>query len=143
MRAAGREGAAGKALADRRRRSRYRRQRSVHRAVYAGRAGEQAARIGMGGRGEQVGGGAMFDDAAAVHDGYLVADAGHHAQIVGNQDDGGLGMLLQLGELLDDRGLDRHVERSEEHTSELQSLMSISYAVFCLKKKKIKNTREQ
>src|SRR3546814_4062355 len=28
--------------------------------------------------------------------------------------------------------------RSEEHTSELQSLMSISYAVFCLKKKKVK-----
>src|SRR3546814_8728374 len=30
-------------------------------------------------------------------------------------------------------------ERSEEHTSELQSLMRISYAVFCLKKKKKKN----
>src|SRR3546814_2617476 len=30
--------------------------------------------------------------------------------------------------------------RSEEHTSELQSLMRISYAVFCLKKKKIYNT---
>src|SRR3546814_999774 len=30
----------------------------------------------------------------------------------------------------------RAVERSEEHTSELQSLMRISYAVFCLKKKK-------
>src|SRR3546814_2265279 len=29
--------------------------------------------------------------------------------------------------------------RSEEHTSELQSLMRISYAVFCLKKKKISN----
>src|SRR3546814_3604916 len=29
----------------------------------------------------------------------------------------------------------RAVERSEEHTSELQSLMRISYAVFCLKKK--------
>src|SRR3546814_1108196 len=29
--------------------------------------------------------------------------------------------------------------RSEEHTSELQSLMCISYAVFCLKKKKITN----
>src|SRR3546814_4555521 len=28
-------------------------------------------------------------------------------------------------------------ERSEEHTSELQSLMRISYAVFCLKKKKL------
>src|SRR3546814_3611584 len=30
-------------------------------------------------------------------------------------------------------------ERSEEHTSELQSLMRISYAVFCLKKKKTTN----
>src|SRR3546814_4097945 len=30
--------------------------------------------------------------------------------------------------------------RSEEHTSELQSLMRISYAVFCLKKKKKKQT---
>src|SRR3546814_4890524 len=29
----------------------------------------------------------------------------------------------------------RHFERSEEHTSELQSLMRISYAVFCWKKK--------
>src|SRR3546814_8619542 len=32
----------------------------------------------------------------------------------------------------------RHGTRSEEHTSELQSLMRISYAVFCLKKKKRK-----
>src|SRR3546814_5875459 len=31
--------------------------------------------------------------------------------------------------------------RSEEHTSELQSLMRISYAVFCLKKKKKKQTK--
>src|SRR3546814_9183992 len=39
------------------------------------------------------------------------------------------------------------VARSEEHTSELQSLMRISYAVFCLKKKKeykkIQNTTNQ
>src|SRR3546814_2152986 len=34
-----------------------------------------------------------------------------------------------------DAGL-HFLERSEEHTSELQSLMRISYAVFCLKKKK-------
>src|SRR3546814_8177022 len=33
----------------------------------------------------------------------------------------------------------RHLGRSEEHTSELQSLMRISYAVFCLKKKKTQN----
>src|SRR3546814_4129494 len=39
-------------------------------------------------------------------------------------------------ELLDGR-------RSEEHTSELQSLMRISYAVFCLKKKKMNNTNHE
>src|SRR3546814_10734620 len=33
------------------------------------------------------------------------------------------------------------VVRSEEHTSELQSLMRISYAVFCLKKKKQNNNK--
>src|SRR3546814_3401078 len=51
------------------------------------------------------------------------------------------GVPEQLDELVlwatekvpDDRPLDA---RSEEHTSELQSLMRISYAVFCLKKKK-------
>src|SRR3546814_7329597 len=35
-----------------------------------------------------------------------------------------------------------HVVRSEEHTSELQSLMRISYAVFCLKKKTTKRTTQ-
>src|SRR3546814_8401738 len=34
-------------------------------------------------------------------------------------------------------------ERSEEHTSELQSLMRISYAVFCLKKKKTKKQKHE
>src|SRR3546814_2919076 len=46
---------------------------------------------------------------------------------------------------LDRRGLARagHEDRSEEHTSELQSLMRISYAVFCLKKKKKQNTKRK
>src|SRR3546814_5449271 len=38
-------------------------------------------------------------------------------------------------------GADVELDRSEEHTSELQSLMRISYAVFCLKKKN--NTRNE
>src|SRR3546814_5491182 len=38
----------------------------------------------------------------------------------------------------------RMFDRSEEHTSELQSLMRISYAVFCLKKKtKIQSVKQQ
>src|SRR3546814_9932504 len=40
-----------------------------------------------------------------------------------------------------DDAVDRQEPRSEEHTSELQSLMRISYAVFCLKKKNKKRDR--
>src|SRR3546814_4212263 len=39
-------------------------------------------------------------------------------------------------------GAAAEAQRSEEHTSELQSLMRISYAVFCLKKKKHKRHRQ-
>src|SRR3546814_1220118 len=51
----------------------------------------------------------------------------------------GLGRDVDLG----DHGIDlaARFPRSEEHTSELQSLMRISYAVFCLKKKKKSNTK--
>src|SRR3546814_2346827 len=47
---------------------------------------------------------------------------------------------LRARRLEREKGSDRHHPRSEEHTSELQSLMRISYAVFCLKKK---TTRQQ
>src|SRR3546814_2321899 len=46
--------------------------------------------------------------------------------------------IMAIFTLLGDRILS-FLFRSEEHTSELQSLMRISYAVFCLKKKKKKN----
>src|SRR3546814_9282520 len=45
-------------------------------------------------------------------------------------------VLHRLREAADGGVADGAVTRSEEHTSELQSLMRISYAVFCLKKKK-------
>src|SRR3546814_8511248 len=53
-------------------------------------------------------------------------DAGH---------DGAVARRQQFG-LVRTKGDIRGAGRSEEHTSELQSLMRISYAVFCLKKKK-------
>src|SRR3546814_7821306 len=46
------------------------------------------------------------------------------------------GELNSLAEVTAIDLLNSIVQRSEEHTSELQSLMRISYAVFCLKKKK-------
>src|SRR3546814_1397663 len=47
-------------------------------------------------------------------------------------------LLGRRGQHADD--LTQDAFRSEEHTSELQSLMRISYAVFCLKKKKTPHT---
>src|SRR3546814_2349954 len=51
---------------------------------------------------------------------------------------GGIGLerVIIAGETL-------HLVRSEEHTSELQSLMRISYAVFCLKKKNNTHTHHR
>src|SRR3546814_5225517 len=57
-------------------------------------------------------------------------------QPTGGKYDGVLGVLggLEVVRTLNDLGI--RTRRSEEHTSELQSLMRISYAVFCLKKHK-------
>src|SRR3546814_2707437 len=57
-----------------------------------------------------------------------------HVDEVDDDEPGHVAQAKLAGDLV--RGLEI---RSEEHTSELQSLMRISYAVFCLKKKK--NTR--
>src|SRR3546814_3854325 len=50
-------------------------------------------------------------------------------------------VVVVVNRLVDMRRIGQ-LSRSEEHTSELQSLMRISYAVFCLKKK-IKNTKHK
>src|SRR3546814_4365469 len=64
---------------------------------------------------------------------------------------GGSRPALPLQEILQQRmsmlgqdrlGMELHAFRSEEHTSELQSLMRNSYAVFCLKKKKQQHQKE-
>src|SRR3546814_2357883 len=81
---------------------------------------EHGNQLQVAGPGELVDGRRLCEAIAAVDQGAGVACEG--GRVAGNGDDG------------------RHVGgsdlRSEEHTSELQSLMRISYAVFCLKKKK-------
>src|SRR3546814_3196242 len=82
----------------------------------------------------------LFDLVAAPHHHYAVGDLGDHAHVVGDEHHRHADLGLQLADQLQDLRLDGDVQRrgrlrSEEHTSELQSLMRISYAVFCLKKK--------
>src|SRR3546814_3283931 len=68
-----------------------------------------------------------------------------HGRKVGHAPVFSVGLCARVADILGSRG-DRVVEmvigekrnRSEEHTSELQSLMRISYAVFCLTKKTTK-----
>src|SRR3546814_9168774 len=91
---------------------------------------------------------ALHRDGAALARGVVRRQRGEerrHVERADGREEGGEG---------DERGFDhgRHAEgksrrilagRSEEHTSELQSLMRISYAVFCLKKKTKKTTTER
>src|SRR3546814_2277626 len=64
---------------------------------------------------------------------YVVPRELSHADILATIDD-----FVASARRAQDAGLDGvEIHRSEEHTSELQSLMRISYAVFCLKKKTI------
>src|SRR3546814_3382180 len=53
------------------------------------------------------------------------------------------GLAVRIPLLAHSHSRHPHPERSEEHTSELQSLMRISYAVFCLKKKQKPNNNNQ
>src|SRR3546814_5195667 len=97
---------------------------------------------------------AAADAARRPHRGLAVEPGGHHGR---PRRDAGAGRLLPRGghppgvgrdlpwHLLrparrQRAGADR---RSEEHTSELQSLMRISYAVFCLNTKKTKYTQNK
>src|SRR3546814_10264845 len=65
--------------------------------------------------------------------GGTVVGVGHHVDGVARHVVGeGVGLALEAGQIGEHVGGEL---RSEEHTSELQSLLRISYAVFCLKKK--------
>src|SRR3546814_7400509 len=73
----------------------------------------------------------IFDDRQALAKTGLSVDEPRHQALR-------IDLLERFAQLLPSTQIDGN--RSEEHTSELQSLMRISYAVFCLKKKKQNNT---
>ena len=68
------------------------------------------ARVGVGRAVEQLQDRRFLDLEPGIHHEDAPAELGHHAEIVGDQDHGRAGALLQLPHQLQDLGLDRHVE---------------------------------
>src|SRR3546814_5889141 len=99
--------------------------RAAQQRIGAVVAGQRDAQVVVGGQG-------LFDQR-----GQLRIAEGLPERRVGIR--GGGGVSGSVGRR---RRLDEGIRRSEEHTSELQSLMRISYAVFCLKKKTKKNNND-
>src|SRR3546814_10793896 len=77
--------------------------------------------------------GALLRPPVAVH---LLGDAQQHEGVEGSGRHGDPLAVQHLDAVAPGLARPAPRERSEEHTSELQSLMRISYAVFCLKKNK-------
>src|SRR3546814_10587493 len=106
--------------------------------LHARRRRVAAEALGVGDVGAEVRRPVVVDLDFAVQEERLVAVAGFirrgGVEVVHAAAVGGRHVEVFVGTAALDRV--EEVDRSEEHTSELQSLMRISYAVFCLKKKK-------
>src|SRR3546814_8734901 len=89
---------------------------------------EMKNHLDVRGRAEPVASGYQFLAKLRAIIDFAVADELDRLILVGKR-------LCPAGEIDDAQSTVAEGNRSEEHTSELQSLMRISYAVFCLKKK--------
>ena len=72
---------------------------------------DQAARVRVLRLAEQRRDVGLLDDLAGVHDRHPVAHLGDDAEVVGDEDDRGAGLVAQVAHQVEDLGLDRHVER--------------------------------
>src|SRR3546814_7051269 len=109
-------------------------------AAGGGRRGEVDHRVGLG---EELDGVVPHQNAERRlpdEQADVGADGRAALLVAAADDDAALGRL-NGGEVHAAHAAGTADDRSEEHTSELQSLMRISYAVFCLKKKKNQRTK--
>ena len=79
---------------------------SARRGIERSKASVYGIRVWL----KSVGGGGVLDDPAGVHDGDLVGAAGHHAEVVGDEDHGHGTLPLLGGQEVEDLGLHRDVE---------------------------------
>ena len=71
---------------------------------------QQRFGVGVLGRGEDLLGGALFDNPALLHHGNAVREVGHHAHVVGDQDDGRIQFVLEVPDQVQDFGLHGDVQ---------------------------------
>ena len=77
---------------------------------HAGDGRDQHARIAVSGLSQDLVGTALFDDAAGLHHRHLVGDLGDHAEVVGDEQNGGVVALLDVLDELEDLRLGGHVQ---------------------------------
>ncbi len=75
-----------------------------------GDAAEQPPGVRVGRLGEQVVDEAFFNQLPGIHDAQAVADPGHHAQVVSDEDDTGVEILFQVFDQVQHRGLNGYVQ---------------------------------
>ena len=78
--------------------------------VHPGHGAQQPHGVGVRGVIEDIVHRSLFHHLTGVHDADLVADLGHHAQIVGNKDDAHMRLFLEVLHELQDLGLDGHIQ---------------------------------
>src|SRR3546814_6718540 len=77
---------------------------------------------------------AYIDRVVDLHNARVAAEAGVSAEVIYGDADSGLMLTRCIAGIVTISPAKLRERRSEEHTSELQSLMRLSYAVFCFKK---------
>src|SRR5512137_693456 len=79
--------------------------------IGAGDGGQKPAGVGVQRGVKEIEGRRLLHDPARVHDGDAPGDLGHHTEIVGDEEDGGVELFFQRRHELDDLGLDAHIQR--------------------------------
>ncbi len=81
------------------------------RRIVVGHCGSQPQSVGVRGTVKNVVDAAVFHDLAGIHHGHFVGHARHHAQVVGDQNDGHIGVALQVFHQVENLCLNGDVQR--------------------------------